>query len=933
MGGVASAAWAEAVNRAYEAGIVYVAAAGNNISAGFFAFPTHQIVYPARFRRVIAACGVMADRRPYYGLKAGTMQGNWGPQGAMATALSAYTPNIAWARWGCEQIVLMDGAGTSAATPQIAAAAALYLQTHGGDLFDSNKYPEPWMRVEAVRRALFSSADKSTDNGQVEKLGNGILRAADALTVAPVDKSTLEMTPADDAGFPFLNILSRNALAPSATDRMLKLEATQLLQRWDSATAPNPLESAVADPDRLSSDVPDASKRTFLEAVRVHKHASDTLKKRVGEVLDSMTPSRTRRQRPPAATAEAVPAPAPMPEPISFKPPTPPYRQLWSYAVDPSLTTSVDTVGIGELVFQVPWEKLDPGPSGEYLEVVDVDPASEAWYEPVNLDDSLLLAQNGLRPSEGLPQFHQQMVYAVCSLTIRNFEHALGRKTLWRPKPIPGKPFDDSVFVPQLRVYPHALREANAYYSPAKIALLFGYYEAVDTEPGRFMPGGRVFTCLSHDIVAHETTHALLDGMHRRFLQPSNRDVLAFHEGFADCVAMLQHFTFSELVAHQIAATRGEIDSQENILMQLAVQFGNTTGLRTALRDAIGVEDPKTKTWTLRPPDVNEYQDTMEPHDRGRILVSAVFDAFLTIYKRRTADLVRLATGGTGVLRPGAIHPDLVQRMAQEAAKSAQHVLTMCIRALDYCPPTDITFGEYLRAIITADYDLVADDDLNYRVAFIEAFQRRGIYPRSLRTLSVESLRWRPTEDAMLSTELRDRFRQIRVAGTENLYDEVREAIFKRQRNLRGGLHGWLKSHFKKKAGAQDAKFLGIDPAIPFEVHIVRFAFRTNPDGGISPQLLVGLLQRQNLPIDPNDPSGPQMVFEGGSTFVLDLRELRIKYCIVKNLRGNQRQGRQREFALREFASPRATYLNERPLADGDHPFGSEPFALVHRGW
>src|SRR5262245_2860816 len=66
MGGLASAAWADAVNMAYEAGIIFVAAAGNNFSAGAFPFPARSIVYPARFKRVIAACGVMADRRPYY---------------------------------------------------------------------------------------------------------------------------------------------------------------------------------------------------------------------------------------------------------------------------------------------------------------------------------------------------------------------------------------------------------------------------------------------------------------------------------------------------------------------------------------------------------------------------------------------------------------------------------------------------------------------------------------------------------------------------------------------------------------------------------------------------------------------------------------------------------------------------------------------------
>ena len=53
----------------------------------------------------------------------------------------------------------------------------------------------------------------------------------------------------------------------------------------------------------------------------------------------------------------------------------------------------------------------------------------------------------------------------------------------------------------------------------------------------------------------------------------------------------------------------------------------------------------------------------------------------------------------------------------------------MCIRALDYLPPVDVTFGEYLRALITADFDLVADDRYNYRVAFIDAFRTGALLP------------------------------------------------------------------------------------------------------------------------------------------------------------------------------------------------------------
>ena len=107
-----------------------------------------------------------------------------------------------------------------------------------------------------------------------------------------------------------------------------------------------------------------------------------------------------------------------------------------------------------------------------------------------------------------------------------------------------------------------------------------------------------------------------------------------------------------------------------------------------------------------------------------------MFDAFLAIYRNRTRDLLRIATGGTGVLPLGDLHPDLVERLAQEAAKTARHLLLMCIRAIDYCPPVDVTYGDYMRAMITADFDLVPEDDRNYRVAIIEAFRAWGIYPR-----------------------------------------------------------------------------------------------------------------------------------------------------------------------------------------------------------
>ena len=73
------------------------------------------------------------------------------------------------------------------------------------------------------------------------------------------------------------------------------------------------------------------------------------------------------------------------------------------------------------------------------------------------------------------------------------------------------------------------------------------------------LPGSVVFTAVSHDIVAHETTHALLDGLHRRYREATNVDVLAFHEAFADIVALFQHFTMPESLRDPNRKTRGDL--------------------------------------------------------------------------------------------------------------------------------------------------------------------------------------------------------------------------------------------------------------------------------------------------------------------------------------------------------------------------------------
>src|SRR5262249_47557322 len=151
---------------------------------------------------------------------------------------------------------------------------------------------------------------------------------------------------------------------------------------------------------------------------------------------------------------------------------------------------------------------------------------------------------------------------------------------------------------------------------------------------------------------------ALLDGLHRRFEEASNPDVPAFHEAFADIVALFQHFTVTELVRFEIARAHGKL-SAASLLSGLAKQFGEGASRGGPLRNY----DPS------KPPPL--YSETPEAHDRGSILVFAVYESFLNIVARRTEDLIRLATGGTGVLPEGALHPDLVNRLTIETCKAA----------------------------------------------------------------------------------------------------------------------------------------------------------------------------------------------------------------------------------------------------------------------
>jgi hypothetical protein len=671
-------------------------------------------------------------------------------------------------------------------------------------------------------------------------------------------------------------------------------------------------------------------------------------------------------EAPPQVPAAARAAPALPPEQLPPKPhqgeidrtvSAPQYRRLRVFSFDPLLGTDLDALGTDQLTIALPWDFADgdflrPGPVGEYLEVVDRDPANDCFYPPVDLNHPHLLAQDGLPASEGDPRFHQQMAYAVAMNTIHHFEVALGRTALWGPHLVrndkgevisSARPEDE--YVQRLRVYPHGLRQANAFYDPDKKALLFGYFPAQGADVGRNLPGGTVFTCLSHDVVAHETTHALLDGLHRYFTEPSNPDVFAFHEAFADVVALFQHFSHPDVLKDQIARAQGDLERQ-SMLGVLAAQFGEALGHRGALRQYLG-RRTKDNGWEPIKPDPAAIAKTHEPHDRGAILVAALFRAFTNIYENRVRDLRRIATGGTGILPQGDLHPDLVGRMAKEAARAAQHMLAMCIRALDYIPPVDITFGEYLRALITADYDLVRDDDRRYRVSVVAAFRDWGIYPPEVRSLSVDSLLWAPAEPEVICRL--DEFLRTQQLDAWALGADRRRAYLE-MRRVSMALHDWLQDNVVP--GREWALGLCLGPdAAPggirrdkqgrpvFEVHACRPCRRIGPDGQQKTDVVVEIVQRRKAYFNQNQQQDidagnvtwdkaplQDFYFRGGCTLLIDPHTGAIRYCIRKAIKtkGDERLAQERLFRQGQFGDKvGGAYLS------GDHD-NVNPFAFLH---
>ncbi|HKZ72934.1 MAG TPA: hypothetical protein VJ011_02650 [Steroidobacteraceae bacterium] len=608
-------------------------------------------------------------------------------------------------------------------------------------------------------------------------------------------------------------------------------------------------------------------------------------------------------------------------------------RPLKVFAFDPSHGRQLGN----HMIVHVPYERdLKPGPVGERIAVIDYDATNKCYYDPVDLDRPEILLAQGLDPSESNPQFHQQMVYAVAAETTSVCEQALGRPIRWRfhwRGPRGRSTQQDLRERDHLRIFPHAMQEANAYYSREFGALLFGYFaNEKDLEQG--LTPRHVFSCLSHDIIAHETAHAILDVLRNQYMIASNADVAAFHEAFADLVALFQHFSVKEALLDTIQRTGGRLHRSElapdvapgangpmilgeipgaNPLLQLARQFGESTGLRGALRSALGT-----------PPRPDALAQTLESHGRGAILVAAVFDAFFTVYLKRTRDLMRIARAGGAVTGAGELHPDLADRLAEEAAKTAAHFARICVRAIDYCPVADVTFGDYLRALVTADFDAVPEDPFGYREAVIQAFVARGIRPENITSTSEEALRWPLVEqprarralDTTTLAKLQVDIEQLRVPGRR--ISAALDVLYEQR------------ARFIHQFATQHRGLLGLARKLPISVGVIAQSLRVHEDGIPRPEYVILLHQRGRV---TSKQRALELTVSGGSTVIV-AGDGTLRYVIAKPATHKARIERQQAFlAQRIDSDPRCQYAGDREMAELAEQKLRVDLAALHRGY
>ena len=246
-------------------------------------------------------------------------------------------------------------------------------------------------------------------------------------------------------------------------------------------------------------------------------------------------------------------------------------------------------------------------------------------------------------------------------------EDTLGRDLSWA--------FDG----PQLLVVPQAGEWANAFYERDSHSLQLFFFK------DQRNLAKTIYTCLSRDIIAHETGHAILDGIAPNLYNAITPQSLALHEAIADLTALLMAFLSHKLCVAVLGHTNGSIE-HSTAFSSVAEEFGKAGDPDTevgCLRELLNDKN-------LRPGDPDCVVRN-EPHELSQVLSGALYTVMVKLHDKLKK---QYAEGD----------PNREFSVSGKAlAVGALQFKRMIFRALDYLPPGEVSFADYGRAIIAAD--------------------------------------------------------------------------------------------------------------------------------------------------------------------------------------------------------------------------------------
>lgn len=339
---------------------------------------------------------------------------------------------------------------------------------------------------------------------------------------------------------------------------------------------------------------------------------------------------------------------------------------------------------------RVPVERIGAGPRSARFDVIVRSPGKRPFSVDMSAPNAPWMVIDRQPPNdlEGLIQdsrFLAQHVFAVAASTLALFESTLGRRMGWHGE---GRL--------KLYVYDRVAYAATGY-NRQECGIKFGHRR--DRRTGRAVP-----LALFRDLVAHEVTHAILDGYRKRWADEyATLDELALHESVADLVAMLSVFSSRDRVEQLLASQPGVGNPEaidEGLLRSGLFRFADGLFTRGAARSPLdGEVDP-------------DWRSIPNPHRRAEMVVRALLNVVLRLWTQRLD-------------KPGG--RSSLYQVASAGADVGHRVLTMLIRGLGYMPPVDVTWEDLLRGVLAADRVLVPDDPLEYRSAVRAAFAEVGI--------------------------------------------------------------------------------------------------------------------------------------------------------------------------------------------------------------